>query len=87
MAPNVRILAVSFATDTIATAAAAMLNRAFDPVDGMEFAPFGPQNYPGRDRSVLVGRFQEDVIDAVRAAVRQAGGTIEVDLPEDDPNP
>jgi hypothetical protein len=85
MAPNVRLLAISFASGTIAAAAAAMLNRAFEPVDGMELAPFGRQNYPGRSRSMLVGRFQEDVIDAVRFAVKQGGGTIEVDLPEDEP--
>ena len=83
MATDVQILAVSFLTSTAATTAAAMLTRVFDPARPIELAPLGKPSYPTPIRSLLVGRFRLAVIDAVRIAVEEAGGTIEMDLAED----
>lgn len=82
MAPNVQLLAISFPDAASAATAEAMLVRVFGPGGSMHMAPLGEASYPVRERSLLVGRFQDDVIAAVRAAVREAGGTIEMDIPE-----
>jgi hypothetical protein len=83
MASDIQILAVSFVNEAAASAAAAMLAKDFDPTRPIELAPLGKPFYPTPIRSLLVGRFRLDVIVAVRTAVEQAGGTIEMDLAED----
>lgn len=83
MAPSIRLVAMSFATDAAAASAATMLTQTFRMVDGMEIAPLAQPSYPVRERAMMVGRFHEDVIAAVRQAVEDAGGTIEMDMPED----
>jgi hypothetical protein len=83
MAPHVRLLAVSFLDRDAARSAATMLAASFDPTEDVQVVPLGQASYPARTRSLVVGHFMEDVIVAVRSAVKDVGGRIEMDVPED----
>lgn len=83
MAPNVRVLAVTFLDVASARAAAAMLVRIFSPIGAVRLAPLGRASYPSKPGTLLTARFSDDVVGAVRDAVEAAGGTVEMDVPED----
>ena len=83
MAPSIRVLAVSFPTEVAARSAAAMLTRVFPLTREIRVAPLGEASYPVHARGVVVARFHEDVLAAVLEAVHEAGGTVEMSMPED----
>jgi hypothetical protein len=74
-----RILAASFETVDAATRALQALGRRFDTATSLEIAPLGHAGRSSGPGMVLAGRFEEDVIEAVRVAVRELGGTVVVD--------
>lgn len=82
MSPS-RLIAVSFADEASAHAAAKVINARFGPGGGIHVAPRGFATYPTPSGGVITAWFRDDVVAAVRAAVEEMGGTIEVDLDED----
>jgi hypothetical protein len=74
-----RILAASFMTLASATKALDALNRQFGTEDDVRLAPLGRAGGPGGPTMVLAGRFADDVVEAVRRAVKKFGGTVVVD--------
>lgn len=81
MSPT-RLLAVSFADEAMAQAAAIAISTRFGSDGGIHVAELGFATYPTPKGGVMTGWFQEDAIAAVRAAVEELGGTIEIDLNE-----
>jgi hypothetical protein len=76
-----RVFAASFMTKGSATSALHALNRLLGTSDTVRIAPLGDR-VPGGPTMVLAGRFEDDVIAAVRRAVAGMGGTIVVDVDE-----
>ncbi len=77
-----RIFAASFLTEESAVHALEALDRRFRASSSIRIAPLG---HTGGDKGpgmVLAGRFEEDVIGAVRLAVAELGGTVLVDAEE-----
>jgi hypothetical protein len=83
MAPDMHLVAWSFLNVATATAARTMLTRDFDLVSDLLVSRVGDSRRLDPNGGLLVGRFHSDVLDAVRAAVADAGGTVEVDLLDD----
>ena len=83
MAPNMHLVAASFLDVATAAAAATTLTTAFHPHDKLYVSPLGRTPRASLGRGLVVGRFHADVLAAVRAAVEDAGGTVEIDMLED----
>jgi hypothetical protein len=83
MVPANRVLAVSFADQASAHAAADLIAHYLGRADGVHVAPLGHPEYPSPSGGVLTARFEERVIEAVRNVVEAAGGTVEMDVAED----
>jgi hypothetical protein len=81
MSPS-RLLAVSFPDQAAAQAAAGIIDARFSPNGGIHVAALGFATYPTPSGGVLTGWFRDDVITAVRSAVEELGGTVEIDLDE-----
>jgi hypothetical protein len=78
-----RILAASFEDEQAATDAMERLDREFGLIAGsIHVAGLGRASDPSGPGGILAGRFEQDVIAAVRAVVRVMGGTIVVDAEE-----
>jgi hypothetical protein len=71
------LLAASFANEAAAEAALSHLLRRFGGHhEEIRVSPLGRASDPTGPGAVLAGRFEDDVLDAVRAAVEAAGGSI-----------
>ena len=77
-----RIIAASFDTEDLAARALQALGRRFDAAVPIQIAPLGHAGRGSGPRMVLAGAFEDDVIDAVRSAVSELGGTVVVDREE-----
>ena len=77
-----RILAASFRTEQSAASALVALNRRFASSRGFRLARLGQFGNPNRPSAVLAGPFADDVVAAVKRAVRKLGGTVVVDIDE-----
>jgi hypothetical protein len=81
-----RILAASFLTEESAVRALDALDRQFRATSSIRIAPFGHTGGVQGPSMLLAGRFDDHVIEAVRAAVAELGGTVIVDA-EERPDP
>jgi hypothetical protein len=77
-----RIFAASFLTEESAVQALEALDRQFHASSSIRIAPFGHTGGAQGPSMLLAGRFEDHVIDAVRAAVHELGGTVLVDAEE-----
>ncbi len=81
-----RVLAASFPDNASARAARAHLISEFtlDATQvGVEALAHGRKR---KDAAILAGRFQDEVVEAVREVVRQLGGTLVMDIDDRDSN-
>lgn len=74
-----RIFAASFLTEDSAATALEALSRRFRSHSSIRIAPLGHTSGAAGPSMVLAGRFEDDVIDAVRLAIAELGGTVLVD--------
>jgi len=75
-----RLFAASFATEESAVLALEELAGRFGESARMRLAPLGHAGPEGSTaRMILAGRFEDDVIAAVRLAVTELGGSMVVD--------
>jgi hypothetical protein len=77
-----RIFAASFLTEETAVQALEALNRQFSASASVRIAPLGHAGGGGGPSMVLAGRFEDHVIEAVRLAVAELGGTVIVEAEE-----
>ena len=77
-----RIFAASFLTEDSAVEALEALDRRFKASASMKIAPLGHAGIGSGPSIVLAGAFEDDVIEAVRLAIAELGGTVLVDAQE-----
>jgi hypothetical protein len=77
-----RIFAASFLTEESAVQALEALDRRFRASSNIRIAPFGHTGGVEGPSMLLAGRFEDHVIDAVRVAIAELGGTVLVDAEE-----
>jgi hypothetical protein len=77
-----RIFAASFLTEESAVQALEALGRRFRSASSARIAPLGHTGGAKGPSMVLAGRFEDDVIDAVRLSIAELGGTVLVDAEE-----
>jgi hypothetical protein len=70
-------------TRDLAVVAVDSLNLRFPGARPIAIAPLGTASDPGGPTTVIAGRFATDVIEAVREAVADLGGTVVVDANEE----
>lgn len=80
MAPELRVLALSFPDSDSANAAAALLHRDYPPETAVRVAPLGHLEYPIPPGTLVTGRFSADAVAAVTRAVHALGGTVEMNV-------
>ena len=74
-----RIFAASFLSEDSAVQALETLDRRFGVRAQIRIAPLGHAGTGGGPPMVLAGRFEDDVMAAVRLAVAELGGSVVVD--------
>lgn len=80
MAPELRVLALSFPDSDSANTVAALLHRDYPPEAEVHVAPLGHLEYPTPPGTLVTGRFSAGDVAAVTGLVHKLGGTVEMNV-------